>query len=126
LIRTFATQISCKEIENRIEDDAKTFGLMMKKHFPFSKNLPESGFEIKEYASVFELCKPSVAAHLLNTHPELNILMPCRISVYEKEGKPYVCTIDLKFSLSALECEEELKKDIFNLYDNIITMIKGW
>ena len=73
MIFVYQTKLSCSEIENRIEEDAKHFGLMMKKHFPFSKNLPENGFEIKEHASVFELCKASVAANLLNTQPELNV-----------------------------------------------------
>ena len=86
MISTYATKLSCEEIEKRIEDDAKLFGLMMKKHFPFSKNLPESGFQINEHVSVFELCKAPIAAKLLNTHPELNVLLPCRISVYEKGG----------------------------------------
>jgi len=29
-------------------------------------------------------------------------------------------------ALKQIGCEEELKKDIFNLYDNIITVLKGW
>ncbi len=126
MIFTHPCKLTCPQIEERIADEAKNFGLMMKKHFPFSKNLPESGFEIKEHASVFELCKPSLAASLLNTHPELNVLMPCRVSVYEKEGKTFVSTPDLNFLLDLIECDAELKKDIFNLYENIITMIKGW
>ena len=126
MIFTHETKLSSEEIENRIEHEAKAFGLMMKKHFPFSKNLPEGGFEIKEHASVFELCKPPVAACLLNMHPELCAFMPCRICVYEKEGKTYASTPDLNFSFENIICDETLKKDIFNLYDNIITMIKGW
>jgi uncharacterized protein (DUF302 family) len=126
VIFTYRTTLSCKEIETRIEEDAKVFGLMMKKHYPFSKNLPDNGFDIKEYASVFELCKPSTAAELLNTQPELNILMPCRISVFEKDGISYVSTPDLKMQLEVLDCEAGLKEEILDLYDKIITMIKGW
>ena len=126
MIFTNRTVLSCEEIEARIEEDAKEFGLMMKKHYPFSKNLPANGFEIKEYASVFELCKPSVAADLLNTQPELNVLMPCRISVFEKDSISYVSTPDLKMQLEILDCDAKLKEEILNLYDQMITMIKGW
>jgi uncharacterized protein (DUF302 family) len=126
VIFTHRTTLSCKEIETCIEEDAKAFGLMMKKHYPFSKNLPNNGFDIKEHASVFELCKPSTAAELLNTQPELNILMPCRISVFEKDGISYVSTPDLKMQLEVLDCEVELKKEIIDLYDKIIIMIKEW
>ncbi len=126
MISTFATKNSCEEIEKRIEDDAKVFGLMMKKHFPFSKNLSENGFEVKEHASTFELCKAPLAAKLLNTHPELNALLPCRICVYEKDGVAFASTPDLKFQLENLVCQEEMKNEILDLYDKITTMIKGW
>ncbi len=126
MIFTYQTKLNCSQIEDRIEDDAKHFGLIMKKHFPFSKNLPGNGFEIKEYASVFELCKAPVAAKLLNTQPELNILMPCRISVYDKDGQSYAATPDLRVQLKMLECEESLKVEILDLYENIISMIKEW
>ncbi len=126
MIFTNRTVLTCEEIEACIEEDAKEFGLMMKKHYPFSKNLPANGFEIKEYASVFELCKPSVAADLLNTQPELNVLMPCRISVFEKDGVSYVSTPDLKMQLEILDCDDKLKEEILDLYHQMITMIKGW
>jgi len=126
MIFTNRTVLNCEEIELRVEEDAKKFGLMIKKHYPFSKNLPDNGFEIKEHASVFELCKPSIAADLLNTQPELNILMPCRISVFEKEGVSYVSTPDLKMQLEVLGCKTELKDEILDLYNNITTMLKGW
>jgi len=126
VIFTYRTTLSCQEIETRIEEDAKAFGLMMKKHYPFSKNLPTNGFDIKEHASVFELCKPSTAAKLLNTQPELNILMPCRISVFEKDGVSYVSTPDLKMQLEVLDCEVELQIEIMDLYNKMIIMIKEW
>ena len=119
-------KFDCKLIEKRIEEDAKEINLMLKHTFPFSQNLPQNGFEIKEYASVFELCRGSVAQNLLNTQPELNILMPCRISVYEKDGVSFVSTPDLTVQLEILNCNEELKRDILDLYTDIKSMIEKW
>ena len=126
LIYTHRSRTSALEIEKRIEGDAKVFGLMLKKHFPFSQNLPKSGFEIKEYASVFELCKGAIAAKLLNTQPELNILMPCRISIYQKEKEVFIATPNLEVQLDMFECDESLKKDILELYHDIVTMINKY
>lgn len=120
------TGLNSGSIEERIEEDAKAHGLMLKKHFPFSENLPQNGLEIKEHASVFEFCKAPLAARLLNTQPELNVLMPCRISVYEKEGVTYAATPNLKVQLEMLECDNELKQEIYDLYDNMTAMIKAW
>ena len=126
MIFTHKTKLSCLEIEKKIEEDALKIGLMMKKHYPFSQNLPQIGFEVKEHASVFELCKGSLAAKLLNTQPELNVLMPCRISLYKKNGECFVATPDLSVQLEALECQDELKKEILELYEEMINMIKQW
>ena len=126
MIFTHKPKLSSAQIEQRIEDDGKEIGLMLKKHFPFSKNLPENGFAIKEHASVFELCKAPVAAKLLNTNPELNVLMPCRISVYDKNGITFVSTPDMSVQLEMFDCEESLKKDILKLYDDIVVKIKKW
>ena len=126
MVFTHQTILSCEAIEKRIEAETELFGLMMKKHYPFSKNLPQNGFDIKEYASVFELCLPSLAADLLNTQPELNVLMPCRISLYEKDGNCYAATPDLEVQLEMLGCEEKLKDQILDLYSKMTIMIKGW
>ena len=126
LIYTHRSITPALEIEKRIEDDAKVFGLMLKKHFPFSENLPKSGFEIKEHASVFELCKGAVATKLLNTQPELNILMPCRISIYQKENEVFIATPNLEVQLEMFECDESLKKDILELYQEIVTLINKY
>ena len=120
------SKLDCKSIENKIEQDSKKINLILKHTFPFSQNLPQNGFDIKEYASVFELCRASLAQKLLNTQPELNILMPCRISVYEKNGVSYISTPDLTIQLEMLGCEEELKKDILSLYGDIKSMIEKW
>ena len=126
MIFTHKSELDCKLIEKRIEKDAKEINLILKHTFPFSQNLPQNGFKIKEYASVFELCRGSIAQNLLNTQPELNILMPCRISVYEKDGESYVSTPDLTVQLEILGCNEELKKDILDLYEDIKSMIEKW
>ncbi len=126
MVFTHKTSLDCTSVESRIEEDAEALGLLLKKHFPFSKNLPSNGFEIREHASVFELCRPSLAAQLLNTQPELNVLMPCRISVYEKEGLCYVSTPDLKKQLEFFDCDATLKADILAMYEEMVAMMQRW
>ena len=127
LVFTHKASNDFKTIEDRIEEDAKAIGLGLKKVYPFSVNLPEQqGLEINEAASVYELCMPSLAADLLNTQPELNVLMPCRISLYEKQGEVFVSTPNLEVQLDALGCQDELKTSIIELYKKMIEMIKSW
>ena len=126
MIFTHMPKYSAQAIEDRLHVDAKKIGLGIKQHFAFSKNLPEAGFDINEYASVFELCKIPLAAKVLNIQPELSIFMPCRINVYEKDAKVFVSTPNIEVMIEAFECDQALKKDILELYANIVTMIKSW
>jgi len=123
MVFTVQTKLSCEQIENQIEEDSDKFNLLLKKHFAFSNKLPN----INNYASVFELCNMKLAAKLLNTQNNLSILMPCRINVYEQDGKSYAATPDLTIMLSSFDIkDEELKKDILDLYNEITTMLKSW
>jgi len=127
LVFTHKASGSFEDVENCVEDDAKAIGLGLKKVFPFSKNLPEQqGFEVNEAASVYELCMPSLAAELLNAQPELNVLMPCRVSVYEKKGEVFVSIPNLTVQLDALGAEGALKDNILELYGRMVEMIQRW
>jgi uncharacterized protein (DUF302 family) len=127
LVFTHKAVSTFDEIEARVEKDAEALGLELKKHYPFSKNLPkQKGLEIKEDASVFELCNAPFAAELLNTQPELNVLMPCRISIYAKDGEVFVTIPNLETQLEALGAEGKLKANILDLYGKMVEMIKAW
>lgn len=127
LVFTHKATSSFDEIEARVETDAVALGLELKKHYPFSKNLPaQKGLEIKEDASVYELCNATLAAELLNTQPELNVLMPCRISIYAKDGDVFVTIPNLETQLAALGADGELKEHILDLYRKMIAMIEAW
>jgi len=127
LVFTHKAASNFDEIEARVVADAEAIGLELKKHYPFSKNLPEQkGLEIKEDASVYELCNAPLAAELLNTQPELNVLMPCRISIYVKDSDVFVTIPNLKTQLDALGAEGELKDNILALYEKMIRMIEAW
>ncbi|WP_197919113.1 DUF302 domain-containing protein [Thiosulfatihalobacter marinus] len=127
LVFTHTAAGTFDEIEARVEADGEAIGLELKKHYPFSKNLPaQKGLEIKEDASVFELCNAPLAAELLNTQPELNVLMPCRISIYAKDGEVFVTIPNLETQLAALGAEGELKANILDLYAKMVEMIKAW
>jgi uncharacterized protein (DUF302 family) len=69
---------------------------------------------------------PSLAADLLNSQPELNVLIPCRISLYEKNAEVFVSTPNLEVQLEALGCQDELKASIIELYKKMVEMIKSW
>lgn len=60
------------------------------------QSLAKSGKEVRP-VQVIEICKPEYSGHMLEKNHEriVSVLMPCRISVYEKEdGKTYVALMN--------------------------------
>ena len=61
------------------------------------QSLAKSGKSVRP-VQVVEICKPEYSGEMLEKNHERisSILMPCRISVYEKEdGKTYVALLDM-------------------------------
>jgi len=60
------------------------------------QSLAKSGKEVKP-VKVIEICKPEYSGKMLELNDEriMSVMMPCRISVYEKEdGKTYIGLIN--------------------------------
>jgi uncharacterized protein (DUF302 family) len=60
------------------------------------QSLAKSGKEVKP-VQVIEICKPEYSGNMLDKSDEriMSVMMPCRISVYEKDdGKAYIALIN--------------------------------
>ena len=61
------------------------------------QSLAKSGKTVKP-VKVIEICKPAYSGRMLELNDErvISVMMPCRISVYEKEdGKTYIALINV-------------------------------
>ncbi len=68
------------------------------------QSLAKSGKEVRP-VQILEICKPEYSGKLLEKNHEriASVLMPCRISVYEKvDGKTYVSFINISAMISEL------------------------
>jgi uncharacterized protein (DUF302 family) len=71
------------------------------------QSLAKSGKEVKP-VQVIEICKPEYSGKMLEKSDERisSVLMPCRISVYEKEdGRTYVALLDMSAMTVGLPLE---------------------
>lgn len=60
------------------------------------QSLAKSGKDVKP-VKVIEICKPEYSGKMLELNDEriISVMMPCRISVYEKEdGKTYIALVN--------------------------------
>jgi uncharacterized protein (DUF302 family) len=91
------------------------------------QTLAKSGKSVRP-VKVIEICKPAYSGAMLEKSDEriVSVMMPCRISVYEKDnGKIYVATINVKMLASGMP--ENMKStmtaaaDELELIVNVVT-----
>ena len=70
--------------------------------------LRKKGVDFKENCQVFEVCNPVQAAKVLSVDMQLNMALPCRISVYTEKGATKIGLIKPEQMLSALSDDASL------------------
>ncbi|HHI79813.1 MAG TPA: DUF302 domain-containing protein [Planctomycetes bacterium] len=80
--------------------------------------LQEKGHPIDREVRVLEVCSPAFAQKALETQVEISVFMPCRISIWEENGKRVLATVkptvllqmapNESLSALAVQAEQEL------------------
>ncbi|WFA08221.1 DUF302 domain-containing protein [Tissierella sp. Yu-01] len=73
-----------KELQER------KFGVLWELNF--KEKLAEHGIEFKNNFKILEVCNPQKANEVLSKHIEVGYLLPCKMVVYENEGKVFIGT----------------------------------
>ena len=68
------------------------------------------GVAFDEQCKIFEICNPMQAAKVLSTDMRLNMVLPCRISVFTEGGKTRIGMIRPAEMLSSLSQDPVLSK----------------
>ncbi|MBL7966888.1 MAG: DUF302 domain-containing protein [Prolixibacteraceae bacterium] len=75
-----------------ITEQAQASKWNMPHQYDLQQTMAKHNFEVQP-VKVFSLCKPDIAIRILGSDPDrhLSVMMPCRISVYQKaDGKTYI------------------------------------
>lgn len=68
-----------------IEAAARAEGFGVLHHYDFKAILASKGFPIDRECRVLEVCNPRQASEVLAASMDLNMALPCRLSVYQGE-----------------------------------------
>ena len=63
---------------------------------------------------------PTGAQNALDVLPEVSVYLPCRLSVYEEEGKTVLATIGIEDMLQAIDTDEEFKAFMLEIFHKIL------
>ena len=126
MIYKIETSVSKKIIEKELEAKAKAIGFGVLHSYAFKNILEEKGFPIERDITVFELCNPAGAQKALTAMPDISVYLPCRISVYEENGKTVLATIGFEDILNAVEVDETFKGFMNELFVKLQSLMNSW
>lgn len=64
------------------------FGLLH--HYDLREILKSKGFDLPNACLILEVCNPAQAAAVLGLDMAINMALPCRISIYEDQGRTWI------------------------------------
>ncbi len=126
MIYKIETNTTKQTIENEIEEKAKALGFGVLNAYNFTKILESKGFPIEQEITVFELCNPQGAHDALTNIAEISVYLPCRLSVYEENGKTILATIGFEDILNAVKVDEDFKVFMSVLFENLQKLMLSW
>lgn len=108
-----------------LEVEVKNLGFGVLHVHDLGETLRSKGVAFDENCRVFEVCNPQQAAKVLSIDMQLNMALPCRISVYTEKGatrigliKPAQMLAALSDDASLLEIANEVEEKTIQMIDN--------
>lgn len=75
---------------------------------------------------IYEICVAKTAALMLTSNPNFSIFMPCKLSVYEENGKTIISTMNMGIMLEAVKTDKELYDNATSLFTSIKNMMNSF
>ena len=120
---TVKTQKSVDDTVSDLTEGLKEIGFGVLETLDFKKILEEKGVEFAENYRLMEVCNPSLAKQVLEANPDLGLLLPCTIAVYQKDNENYI-SLARPTSLLSMVSDNSLKFSGEEIEDNLIKIIE--
>jgi uncharacterized protein (DUF302 family) len=100
---------------------ANHFGVMQVHNL--RETMIRKGVEFARECLIFEVCQPQQAKKVLEQNMSISTALPCRISIYEEDGKTTIATLK-PTTLLALFDTPQLAGVAREVEDTIVTIMK--
>jgi len=120
---TVKTQKNIDDVITTLTEDLKEIGFGVLETLDFKKILSEKNVELSNNYRLMEVCNPNLAKQVLEANPDLGLLLPCTIAVYQKDDENYI-SLARPTSLLSMASENNLKFSGEEIEDNLIKVIE--
>ena len=87
---TVKTQKTINQAVEDITASLKEVGFGVLGTLNFKEILQKKGLDFKDEYRLLEVCNPSAAKQVLESNPEIGLLLPCTIAVYQKNNENWI------------------------------------
>jgi uncharacterized protein (DUF302 family) len=116
-----------KSIDNAISnltENLKEIGFGVLETLDFKKILSEKGLEFADNYRLMEVCNPHLAKQVLEANPDLGLLLPCTIAVYQKDNENFI-SLARPTSLLSMVSDQNLKFSGEDIENGLIKVIEN-
>ena len=116
-----------KSIDNAISnltENLKEIGFGVLETLDFKKILSEKGLEFADNYRLMEVCNPHLAKQVLEANPDLGLLLPCTIAVYQKDNENFI-SLARPTSLLSMVSDQNLKFSGEDIENGLIKIIEN-
>ena len=118
---------SSKSVEQAtadLQDAVKRNGFGVLHIYDLKQTLNDKGAPIENECRILDVCNPQKAQEVLTMDMNLNMALPCRISVYEQDGQTKIGLISPTSMLSLLSDSPDLADVAKEVEETIKQMIE--
>jgi len=122
---TVKTQKSIDDTVTSLTESLKEISFGVLEILDFKKILSEKGLEFSNNYKLMEVCNPNLAKQALEDNPDLGLLLPCTIAIYQKGDENFI-SLARPTSLLGMVSEtnlqfsgEEIENNLIKIIDNI-------
>ena len=129
MIDMFTYKIISNQSIDRVADKVQTqcdnYKFALLKTYNYHEIVESKGFPIKRKVFIYEICQAKTASLMLTDYPYFSIFMPCKLAIYEHNGKTIISTMDMSIMLKAVNSNKELSKEAVALFNTLKSMMNS-
>jgi len=118
------TEKSVDQAASDFEEAVSRNGFGILHTYDLKQTLEGKGFPMQDEVRIYEICNPARASEVLGRDLDMNMALPCRVSVYTKDGTTCIGMINPSDMLSVLSDDAQLGKIATDVEKTIRTMME--
>ena len=120
------TPASVETVKTTMDERAKEYKFGLLKDYNFQEMLELKHFPISHEIHVFELCFPPAAQQAMENVPAMSVYLPCRVSLFEENGKTKLTTIGMEEIMQNFDLPDDFKEHMGVVYKRLQNLMNSF